>query len=319
MDRRLSSSLVQHGEFPLLLPGLRPIIVQRPLASGCSTLIYTARCGEQDVLLRELCPEGLTEQGRLVRQADGRLRIRRNAAALLAWGRERRRCRRAARLNLRLQRHPAAGRWVVPIHGLYRHHGTLCIPTQLPAGTPLTTLLEAPVPVILAAAVRILQMTETLHRAGWLLVDIKASNYVLYPRPDGRQDIRLTDLDSAVPLRGLTRQKRFLCSSETAPPELLQGRGSDAGPHSDVYSVAVILASALARRPCKGDLPQLFRDRIAPALADWRPESVRMLEELLTGALESDPGARLPDCRAVLDPLIRICQKEAVDIESIFA
>ena len=317
MDCRFQTSLIRQGPCSLTLH--EPILVQRLYAAGCSTLVYQASCGRGEIVLRELCPQGLSEQGLLTRRTDGRLEIAGGRAPWVRWFRERKRFTRAVRLNLLMQRDPRLSRWVIPLEGMYRRNGTLYAPTRLPAGVPMMHIAGAPAEVVLAAAARILEMTEDIHRFGWLLVDIKASNYVLFPQADGRWELRLTDLDSAVPLGRLAEQKRFLCSNATAPPELLEGRAREAGPHSDVYSIAVMLLSALAGKPLQGNLRLLFREHAAPALMHWQAQSVKQLEELLLHALAPQPARRLPGCQAMLDGLVQICQKEAVDIESIFA
>lgn len=319
MDRRFHTALTYQGPYYLTLNKRQPILVEQLFAAGCSTLIYQARCGNKEIVLRELCPQGLNEQGLLTRQPDGCLHIAQGCSSMSKWHQERKRFARAVWLNLRMQRHPRLNRWVIPLEGLYYRNGTLYAPTKTPAGIPLLSLSDASVHVILAAAVRILEMTQEIHRFGWILVDIKVSNFVLFPLADGRKELRLTDLDSAVSLRRLVKQRRFLCSNETAPPELLENRVLDVGPHSDVYSIAVMLLSALARKPLHGNPRLMFWNNVAPALLQWQPDSIRRLENLLLNALSPQPSQRLPDCQVMLDELIQICKKEAVDIESIFA
>lgn len=318
MDQRLLTSLTHHQPYCLTLFFHKPILVQKLYASGCSTLIYQAYCGQEEIVLRELCPQGLSEQGYLTRQPDGYLSITGDRDLQRQWGWERKRFARAVWLNLRMQRHPSLKRWVIPLEGLFRRNGTLYAPTKLPAGIPLLSLADACAADVFAATVRILEMTEAIHHFGWLLVDIKASNYVFFPLADGRRDLRLTDLDSAVSLKQLAKQRRFLCSSATAPPELMQNRAQEAGPHSDVYSIAATLLSALARQPLQGDLRCLFWNRVAPELSHWQADSVRQLEELLLHALAPEPSHRLPSCQAMRKELEQICQKEDVNIESLF-
>jgi serine/threonine protein kinase len=269
--------------------------------------------------MKELFPEGLAEQKWLIRCAKGRLRINKKPIALWRWLKARKRTTNAVKLNILLQKVPELRKCIIPIHGVYKDYGTIYTLSDMKYGTSLDKLTDATVAQIVAATIKIAQMTEVIHQTGWLMVDIKASNYIVIQSSCAKTaEIRMTDFDSAVSLKELHRHIHFMCSSETAPPELLKDEGYNAGPQSDVYSIAAMLLILVTRHPLIKDVKYCFRELVRPRLADWSASGVQDLEDLMIHALAQNPKCRLFSCQKFADILSNICLREGIDYANIY-
>lgn len=284
------------------------------IASGSNVRVYCIMMNGHPTVVKELLPVGLIEQGILfISEAHPhRVSIQKTAYAGFLWLKAKRRFRTAYRLTCKLQKDSRLAGYLVPVHACIAKNGTLYSVSAIPPGRPMDTVTDLTANDLIRIIIHIADMTELIHQHGWLVTDIKASNCILYP--DQTPPVRVTDLDSAVPLRRVRNTKRFMCSNETAPRELLMGFGEEVGTQSDLFSIAAMLTTALAKHPITDNCPQLFDERIAPQLAAWKPNSVAALRVLLLSSLESDPHRRLKSCRSFSVRLTKICEMEGIPL-----
>lgn len=289
------------------------------IASGSNMLVYSANIDGNMCVLKELYPEGLVERNIIKREDKGRIKVQRNPYAWWLWLKACKRCIKAANLNMKLQRIPSLKQQITPLQGAYYSNGTIYLVISSIAGCALNLTSSLTVPEILAATICIARMADEIHRQGWLLIDIKASNFIINHNSKGKSEIRITDFDSAISVKRVCRQKCFMCSSETAPRELLCGVHDEVGYHSDVYSIAAMLLIALAHHPLPKSIHRLFDDRIYPRLTGWSNDSIHRLETTLEHALADDVRIRTTTCMQLADELSEICRKENIAYESIYA
>ena len=284
------------------------------IGSGCSSLVYAASVGQQPCVVKELYPVGLRERKLLVRNADGRIRLRRWPIGWRLWNRERLRCLRAAAIALALRDHPKIGRYVVHLRSVRFGNGTIYTVTEGLDGRSWDLIADENTEQILQTGSRIALLCWELHRENWMLVDIKASNFLVEEGPEGDRSVRLADFDSMLPLNRAKHQKRFLCSSETAPLELLAGRAHLAGKHSDVYSLAMMLFRKLGGTPGETGIRERFSTQIGPRLSGWTETERKLLLNLFLDALEQDPHRRLDSCRELAARLQEILRQREMPI-----
>lgn len=87
------------------------------------------------------------------------------------------------------------------------------------------------------------------HENGYLHLDIKPSNFLVYPRPS--EHIVLFDMDSVTPISDIENGNvEFISYSEGwAAPEQKQGKISKLCPATDIYSIGAILFEKVMGRP----------------------------------------------------------------------
>ena len=188
---------------------------------------------------------------------------------------------------------------VVQMWALYIGRGTIYTVTEGLDGTPWDTVAGETPEQILQIGYRIASFCEEVHKMQWLLVDIKASNFLVTPLPQGSASVRLGDFDSLIPCRKIGHQKRFLCSSETAPPELIACRNLLVGFHSDVYSICAMLFRKLGGTLGRERIREAFLTHIQPRLLGWTEAQCNSLLALFLHGLELDPNQRLSSCRVL--------------------
>lgn len=269
-------------------------------------------------MIKELAPVGLLERGTIRRDDVRGIVVRKTLRSMFTWHRARARFRAAYKLNRALQADAGLAPLIVPAHRCVRANGTLyAISFELP-GQPLNTLQNLSPEDILRLGIVVADMTARMHRLGWLVVDIKPSNYILSQQGSGAA-VRLTDFDSAVPMGRVKRVRKFMCSNETAAPEMLKGEGKTVGTHSDVYSIAAMSLMALARQPLIRPAEIQFDDWVRPLLRQWRIPSVEALRGILLASLQADPSKRVQTCEALADGMREVCEMEGFNHEDLFS
>ena len=271
---------------------------ERLRAMGCSCVVYDAELAGQSCIVKEHFPEGLAEQGTIYRRKNGAICLRKPPVGWIAWHLTRLRYIRAVMLAQRLQHLPVLSHSIVPLRGLYRANNTLYTVTETEGRDSLAwNLIDTEsVDRIIDICIQIANMTEQIHKLGWLMIDIKASNYVVADAPSGAVMVRMIDFDSMVQRKHAPLIRRFFCSSETAPPEMIKGNGWDVSTHSDVYSIAAMLFRKLTKQPVMQDLRRTFDERALPLMVDWPPSKITRLMETLEFALMQNPHIRMSSC-----------------------
>lgn len=92
------------------------------------------------------------------------------------------------------------------------------------------------------------------HKNGYLHLDIKPSNFLVYPRPSDH--IILFDMDTITPIKDIKSGKVQVCSysDDWAAPEQKQGKINKLCPATDIYAIgAVLFEKVMGRQVECGD------------------------------------------------------------------
>lgn len=188
---------------------------------------------------------------------------------------------------------------VIVLHDIVEQDGRPWIVMELVEGRSLSDLLVADGPVGAGEAARIgvamLGALRAAHARGVLHRDIKPPN-VLLEAGTGR--VVLTDFGIAQVSGAttITETGAFVGSPEYTAPERMSG--GRAGPESDLWSLGVLLCTALSgsspfhRDSLGGILHAVVHDEIRP------PAAAGPLLPVVRGLLERDPARRMSTGRA---------------------
>ena len=154
---------------------------------------------------------------------------------------------------------------------------------------PLATKLDQPWAVDVAADV-VMQVGQALEHAynkGLVHGSLAPENVVV--QNDGR--VLVTDFGLSE-LRDLAGVRVKEAASPYLAPERAAGGAADA--HADVYSLAAILYSLLAKRA-----PMVVKGQVVPP-GRFNPDVSSAMDEVVVRALDPDPAKRYPDVKAFL-------------------
>ncbi len=179
-------------------------------------------------------------------------------------------------------------------------------------GVPLSQMLREHLPDLRKAVDWVRQIAEGLHYAhteGIVHRDVKPANIMM--NVAGRPQVmdfglakRAADIEAAMTVEG-----QIVGTPTYMSPEQARGAIGEVGPHSDQYSVGVVLYEMLCGRPPFTGDPWTIISRVAsnrenpPPPRSVRPDIPRDLEACCLKALEKDPKSRYPSLLAFADDL----------------
>ncbi len=162
----------------------------------------------------------------------------------------------------------------------------------------------------------IAEAVQFAHEHGILHRDLKPSNILV----DLLDQPKVTDFGLAKDLAGdseLTMTGQALGSPSYIPPEQAEGRRSELGPRSDVYSLGAILYHLLTGRPpfagesITATVQQVINDEpVTPRLLN--PAVSQDLEVICLKCLEKEPARRYASARELADELGRFQNDEPI-------
>lgn len=276
---------------------LKKITVIRKIGAGSSSFVYLVAYEGFLHIVKELYPKRLYEQGILTRTSSGCITLRKWPLGFIPWSQAWHRCFRSIRTAYALQNDQRTAQGVVHISAIWIGNGSIYTITDDQNGYPWDTFTEeSPERILLIGGV-IAKHCHAIHQRNWLLIDIKASNFLVKQLPGEKVSVRLTDFDSVVPMDRVFRQKQFRCSSETAPPELLSNHAQYVGVQSDVYCLAAMLFRKLSGVFDREHIQKEFISHIMPRLVGWSKSQCDALLLFFLQTLDLDPMKRTASCQ----------------------
>lgn len=179
-------------------------------------------------------------------------------------------------------------------------------------GIPLNQLLREQRLELQVAVDLVRQIAEALnyaHGEGIVHRDVKPSNIMMNRagRPQV-MDFGLAKRDADIEA-GMTVEGQIVGTPNYMSPEQARGAIAEIGPHSDQYSVGVVLYEMICGRPPFAGDPWTIIARVAnvrenpPAPRTVNPDLPRDLEACCLKAMEKEPKSRYPTLQALADDL----------------
>ena len=305
--------------YKVILLSLRKyrVYIDSCFAEGSSAIAYYISFCDNQCVLKELFPERLSEQKIIIRDNNGKVKFNGNIFDMFQWKKAKLSFICTAIFSMYLQKNTNLKENIVKLHGVYSANNTYYTITQKIDGVSWNYINSEPIEHIIEIGVQIAQMTETLHSMGWLMVDIKASNYVVLDEINNTTKVKMFDFNSVVSIKNIHRCKKFRCSSETAPPELLYNRNKYVGKHSDVYSIASMIFRKITQHSVGKHPYDMFLELSKPMLKEWSNERCIALARILDLALKVNPYERTATCNEFATQLLYIHNERNYHHESL--
>lgn len=278
--------------------------IQTLIGSGTGSLAYLATLNGQVCILKQFYPEVLSTEGFIHGTSNG-ITISSNLFAALSWRKRKKRFEEAYKQQALLHSNALVKPFIQPLQGLYRNSKNYCSIIGSFDGLSWDKHEPYSAEIMLTIIKEIATCVQSMNKAGFLVVDIKPSNFSVSIDADSKARVKLIDFGSVVK-RGNLFCRRFQYSSETAPKEYKSTRKKDVGPWSEVYCVVAMLADQLfghhKLKHMTGDLVCLCK----PRYKEWVQKHYEIIEAILLQGLAEDYTKRFQSCDALLTELAKL-------------
>ena len=283
---------------------------------GASCIVYTAvhhdaEGNDIQVRLKEFYPESLD----IKRNADNSLDMKKSN-----FSRYLKRFTEGYRRQITFRNVPKSMNSISSIQGIFEGNNTKYIAMSCQNGTSIDNSELSLYDIFRLFKAVTLQLNN-LHKNGFLYLDLKPANIILYPETP--ELVMLFDFDSAVKFDEIALDDLSFTQKWSAP-EVIRRKVKNIGIPADIYTLGALLMYMLFHRS-----PELY-DRRRSAdwsgdfdnsiLADESPEVKRMVTEIFRNTLSAEPERRYASCYELLDviePFIQSFHKQKPYLQTI--
>lgn len=253
--------------------------VVRLLTYGTNVFVYEVEYAGQRYIMKELFPECLYERNIIRRTYSNRI-ILNNKSKYFFWKQAKKEFLNYICIGKELSCYPDFNETISDAAEVFCSNGTVYAVYPYKKCADWECITGESYELILKRCADIADIIWKIHKHGWLLVDIKSSNFLV--EEDG--SIKLCDLDSMVKISEIKNQYLFKCSSETAPRELLCGDVRYVSEKSDLYSLAAMLCTKITGKPYNNDTLK----EMAGLIISWNKTVCNEFMDVLYEALDDN-------------------------------
>lgn len=297
--------------------GVPKVVKLDKIDRGCSCIVDCVNYDGRRCIEKKLFPLGLFERKILLCKADGRIIRQHFFVGWRLWLEAKIRFFEAFYKEFFLQNDMDTAPYIVHVQSLYIGNGTMYMLTEGIDGKAWNQIVDDTVEQILIIGCQIADLCHRIHQKGWLIVDIKASNFLI--SKNGGIHVKLADFDSFIPLKRCNHVKCYNCSSETASIEFLYKRYQHVGIQSDVYGLMAMLLYKLSGTTDRHNVKFVLEKYVQPQLMDWKKCDIDSLFSLFLHSLDINPKYRPQNCKSVCLQLGNILKNRGVDYEDLLS
>lgn len=275
----------------------RTFLIQKCLGEGANCIAYqTTDENGLPFIVKECCPHTAD------RETNGAV----SWAQFTDEAAAKSRFRAAYEIQRTLQNQPAFMN--INTHladGLYSANGTLYNITDVHNAKTYDQCADCSLQELFITIRSIARSVGVYHEHGYLHLDIKPENIMIYP--ETRDMVLLLDFDSVVLKVDLLNPETSVSySNGYAAPELLQGKRGRLSEATDIYAIGALLYGRLFGRVPDSEDRRSFSDWALPEhplFARMSGKVIRLTKELLRRTLSASPKNRYQSTSALISAL----------------
>lgn len=283
------------------------------IGAGASCIVYTAvhidnEGNEIPCRLKECYPEGLD----ITRNDDLSLCISERYSDKFHSQLDR--FTKGYRKLLELRKSPASMNSISSVQEIYEGNGTKYVSMNCQNSITIDEAGDMSLYDIFRYIKAIALQIKAFHDSGYLYLDLKPANVLLYPETP--ELMMLFDFDSAVKISEID-SLNISYTQKWAAPEIVQRKIKNISFKSDIYTIGALLMYMIFKRsPELSDRSRNAKwdDEFANSiLADESPEIKRMIIEIFRKTLAADTEKRYDNCDELLEiiePYIQSFQQQ---------
>lgn len=206
--------------------------------------------------------------------------------------------------------------FAVRVFDLFETNGTTYIVMDANDGVTFDKDNAASLGEIIKTVKLLAYVVGEYHKNGYLHLDIKPSNFLVYTRPS--EHIVLFDIDSVTAIADIRESKvqAVSYSKGWAAPEQMQGRLDKIGPATDIFAIGAVLFEKIMGRAVENSDIGIFAhwDMEGPLFEKVNPKIKRILRGIFQKTLSANIKRRyqtIEELLSSIDEAIYVCREGA--------
>lgn len=275
------------------------ITIVEVIGSGTGSIAYLAEIDGKQCVLKQLYPQRLNDEYLLDGSSNG-LVVRKSLRAKYMWHKRKKEFVCSANLQMRLCQVPCLSSYIPSLTGILSSGDTLCTLTDTFDGYSWDQQKNYTIEQVLQIIIELTKLVQYIHVQGYLVVDIKASNFTVACNAEGDIAVKLIDFDG---LKKLHSKGKFKYSSETCPKEYKSHDYNQIGKWSDVYCIVALFADCVFGHHKLKRMGHNFDKSCKSCYAAWVKMHHDSIRTLLVRGLHDDYSKRIQTCQELLEYL----------------
>ena len=272
------------------------LVIHKVLGMGTGSVVYLGEIDGSQCVAKQLYPELLNNEALIEGTSHG-LTVCGSVRAQKRWRQRKNEFLKSFKMQGKLSSIPSLAGFIQPVCGIYLSGDTICMISKSFVGYSWEKQQDCSIDELIEIIIKIAHVVQCINEYGFLVVDIKPSNFVVSVDSNRSVVVDLIDFGSIAKRHSWEKYKY---SSETAPKEYKSKHRKNVGTWSEVYCVVAMFTDRLFghhnTKIIHGDLSAICKSKYR----EWVYKHQSILEYIIIRGLDDNISTRFQTCKDLI-------------------